>query len=130
MKGKEKSMSAKKAATKKTATKKPDSPKKAACACKKSEPKAAAARKKATTRVIAKFNAGWGNQLFIRGTGAGLDWNKGIPMQCMGEDEWFWEQHVPSGDITFKILVNDANWSQGDDFVVVAGDTIICHPCF
>ena len=39
--------------------------KKAACSC-----KAASANK--LTRVLVKYNAGWGNQLFIRGTGAGL----------------------------------------------------------
>lgn len=85
---------------------------------------------KKTTRVIAKYNAGWGNQLFIRGLGGGLDWNVGVPMQCIGEDEWLWEQAVSKGNISFKILVNDNQWSEGDDFVVAAGDTTICHPKF
>jgi len=82
------------------------------------------------TRVVAKFDAGWGNQLFIRGTGAGLDWQKGVAMQCVGDDEWLWEQLVTKGDVSFKILINDQTWSQGEDFVVASGDTIICHPTF
>lgn len=85
---------------------------------------------KKTTRVIAKFNVGWGNQIFIRGLGGGLDWNVGVPMQCIGEDEWLWEQAVSKGNVTFKLLVNDSQWNDGDDVVVAAGDTIICHPKF
>lgn len=82
------------------------------------------------TRVIVKFDAGWGNQLYIRGIGAGLNWQKGVVMQCVGDDEWLWEQLVPKGDVSFKILLNDQVWSQGEDFVVACGDTIICHPVF
>ena len=83
------------------------------------------------TRVIVKYDAGWGNTLFIRGKGAsGLGWEKGIPMQNIGCDEWLWEQFVPKGDVTFKLLINDAQWSKGEDFVVAAGDSIICKPEF
>lgn len=118
---------AKKAITK-TAAKKVAVSKKAAakpvnCAC-----KTPAGRK--LTRVIAKYDAGWGNQLFIRGLGGGLDWNAGVPMQCVGEDEWLWEQAVAKGNVTFKVLINDSVWSDGEDSSVAAGDTIICHPKF
>ena len=97
--------------------------KKAACSC-----KAASANK--LTRVLVKYNAGWGNQLFIRGTGAGLDWQRGIPMQCVGEDEWLWEQLVPNGSVAFKVLLNDNQWCSGEDYLVNAGDSIICRPEF
>ena len=97
--------------------------KKAACSC-----KAASANK--LTRVLVKYNAGWGNQLFIRGTGAGLDWQRGIPMQCVGEDEWLWEHLVSKGDLAFKILINDEIWNTGDDITLNAGDSITVHPSF
>lgn len=125
---------AKKATTKTAAKKAPGSKKAAAakvsdCACKAvGTCKSPAGRK--LTRVIAKYDAGWGNQLFIRGLGGGLDWNAGVPMQCVGEDEWLWEQAVPKGNVTFKVLINDSVWSDGEDSVVAAGDTIICHPKF
>ncbi len=124
---------AKKATTKTVAKKAPVSQKAAAkaqdCACKSGGAcKSPSGRK--LTRVIAKYDAGWGNQLFIRGLGGGLDWNAGVPMQCVGEDEWLWEQSVPKGNVTFKVLVNDSVWSEGEDAVVAAGDTIICHPKF
>ncbi len=124
----------------KTATKKGAkacaSSKKPATAAKEAvEPKKACCKKgkcsdTKLTRVIVKFDAGWGNQLYIRGIGAGLNWQKGIVMQCVGDDEWLWEQIVSKGDVSFKILLNDEVWSQGEDYVVACGDTIICHPTF
>ena len=117
------------AAKKAVVSNKVDDKKITACACDVAKQCNAPAGKK-TTRVIAKFDAGWGNQLFIRGLGGGLDWNAGVPMQCIGEDEWLWEQAVSKGNVTFKVLVNDSQWSDGDDVVVAAGDTIICHPKF
>ena len=111
---------AKKAAVKKVAAK----TRKTASCPKKCETKAK------LTRVIAKFDAGWGNQLYIRGLGGSLDWQKGVPMQSISEDEWLWEQIVPKGTVSFKVLLNDKNWSDGEDLVVAAGDTVICRPTF
>lgn len=111
---------AKKAAVKKVAAK----TRKTASCPKKCETKAK------LTRVIAKFDAGWGNQLYIRGLGGSLDWQKGVPMQSISEDEWLWEQIVPKGTVSFKVLLNDKNWSAGEDLVVAAGDTVICRPTF
>ncbi|MDY5582334.1 MAG: hypothetical protein SPF41_00075 [Candidatus Merdousia sp.] len=111
---------AKKAAVKKVAAK----TRKTASCPKKCETKAK------LTRVIAKFDAGWGNQLYIRGLGGSLDWQKGVPMQSISDDEWLWEQIVPQGTVSFKVLLNDKNWSAGEDLVVAAGDTVICRPTF
>lgn len=102
-------------------------------AAKRAVAKKAAVKKtqsKKITRIIAKVNVGWGNSLFIRGEGAELNWEKGVAMQCVSDDEWLWEQYVPKGDITFKLLVNDSQWSAGENFVVSAGDSIICKPEF
>ena len=51
-------------------------------------------------------------------------------LKNISEDEWLWEQLVPCGTIAFKILLNDENWSEGEDLVVSAGDTVICRPSF
>lgn len=132
-----KKMAAEKKSTNKTTTK--TAAAKKAAAKKPSVKKTAAAKKPASkaeskpnklTRVIAKFDAGWGNALFIRGVGAGLDWQKGVAMQSIGPDEWLWEQLVPNGSVCFKVLVNDEIWATGEDCSVLAGDTIICHPQF
>ncbi len=113
---------AKKTAVKKVATKK--------VATKKCAKKCAKTASKKVTRVIAKVNVGWGNCLYIRGAGAELSWDKGVAMQCLGEDEWLWEQFVPKGDVSFKFLINDEQWSVGEDFTVSVGDSIICKPEF
>lgn len=125
-------MSTKKTTTKKVAT---PSKKKAVKQCatetrKTSGKSCSCASKAKLTRVIAKFDAGWGNQLYIRGLGGSLDWQKGVPMQSISEDEWLWEQMVPDGTVAFKVLVNDQNWAVGEDLVVSAGDTVICRPIF
>lgn len=112
-----KKTAAKKETVKKTATKK----------CAKKCVKTVSKR---ITRILAKVNVGWGNCLYIRGAGAELSWDKGVVLQCVGEDEWIWEQFVPKGDVTFKLLINDSLWSVGEDYVVSAGDTIICKPEF
>lgn len=124
---------AKAAAVKKTAksvNKSPakKSPAKKTAASSKGAGKVSCANK--LTRVIVKHDAGWGNQVFIRGVGAGLDWQNGVLMQCIGDDEWLWEARVPCGSICFKLLVNDSIWSQGEDVSVQAGETVICHPSF
>ena len=112
---------AKKVATKKVAKK---------CAKKSTTKTSVKVCSKKITRVIAKINVGWGNSLFIRGAGAELSWDKGVAMQCIGDDEWLWEQYVPKGDVSFKFLINDSQWSVGEDFVVAVGDSVICNPIF
>ena len=124
-----KKVTTKAAAPKATASKKSAKAKTAACACDVAGQSKSSACKK-VTRVIAKYNAGWGNQLYIRGLGGGLDWNVGVPMQCVGEDEWLWEQLVSKGDLAFKILINDEIWNTGDDITLNAGDSITVHPSF
>ena len=74
-----KKVTTKAAAPKATASKKSAKAKTAACACDVAGQSKSSACKK-VTRVIAKYNAGWGNQLYIRGLGGGLDWNVGLSL--------------------------------------------------
>ncbi|MFR6033387.1 MAG: hypothetical protein ACLUKN_09570 [Bacilli bacterium] len=87
-------------ATKKT-VKKSAASKKSATA-----PKEAAESKKACckkgkcsdtklTRVIVKFDAGWETSSIFASIGAGLNWQKGVVMQCVGDDEWLWNSWSP-----------------------------------
>ena len=124
-----------KCAVKKTAAKKACSSEKkvAEADSKKSEKKCACADSKSLgglTRIIVKFNAGWGNNLYIRGNGAGLSWQKGVLMQCTDSDEWIWENKIAKGSIEYKILINDELWSLGEDFVANAGETVTVRPAF
>ena len=82
------------------------------------------------TVITAKFDVGFGNTLFIRGVGPGLSWEQGIPLSNAGEDLWTVTLSGASDPVAFKVLVNDENWSSGDDFLVESGATITVVPTF
>ena len=83
--------------------------------------------KKSATRVVAKVDLGWGNSLYIRGEGAGLSWDKGVAMSNATNDEWTLDL---SGSAQFKLVRNDCDWSQGDNFVAKAGKSVVVTPIF
>ncbi|MEX0326827.1 MAG: hypothetical protein AB3N33_12140 [Puniceicoccaceae bacterium] len=121
---------AKKAAAKKVAKKAPA--KKAAVkkVAKKAPAKKAARKQKIVTRVIAKVDAGFGNQIYIRGNSTGLTWDAGILMKNVSADEWVWESTVVTSEVEFKVLINDSVWSIGANGVVFPGATVVFEPVF
>lgn len=65
--------------------------------------------------VVAKYDVGYGNHLYIRGEGAGLSWDTGILMKNVENDVWVWTTNEAAGDaVAFKFLINDEIWSEGD----------------
>lgn len=83
------------------------------------------------TVVVAKFDVGHGNNLYIRGEGPGLSWESGVPMENAGNDVWVWTTNeVREGTISFKFLVNDESWSTGDNMTALAGETTTLYPSF
>ncbi len=73
------------------------------------------------TEVAAKIDVGFGNQLFIRGQGDGLSWDKGAPLVCRDSSTWVWSTPHAREKITFKLLLNDRIWAQGPDLVAEVG---------
>jgi len=51
---------------------------------------------------------GIGNRLFIRGSGAGLNWDKGAPLQFVSIGKWRWEPTELAEPLRFKLYKNDA----------------------
>ena len=140
-----KKVAAKKTATKKTAAKKAVTKKVAAkkVAVKKVAAKKAAVKKTATktvarkkkpakvvTTIIAKIDAGFGNDLYIRGSGAGLSWDAGVQMKNTDSETWTWESDSLSSELEFKVLINDYSWSGGPNGVVFPGATVVFEPLF
>ncbi|MBR4597176.1 MAG: hypothetical protein IKO42_02135 [Opitutales bacterium] len=122
---------AKKSALKPAAAKKAAAPKKVVEPAKAAKAKKPAAKScGALTRIIVKKDAGWGNSLYIRGNGAGLNWQKGVLLQCVDSDEWLWENKVAKGSVEFKILVNDQFWADGENLIILSGETLTCYPTF
>lgn len=117
-------VAAKKAVTKKTAAAKAAATK----AVKKTAAKKAA--RKVVTTVIAEIDAGFGNGVYLRGSGGGLTWDKGTPMDNVSPTEWVLRMEDVPSVIEFKVLLNDENWSAGPNVEVAPGGTVVVSPRF
>lgn len=105
---------------------------KKSCPCKKgtkSTAKSSCRAKKMIAKVQAEINIGWGNTLFIRGQGGNLNWDKGIPMVNTQENIWTWETNTQD-TIEFKVLLNDEQWSEGDNYILKPSQVIKVKPTF
>jgi hypothetical protein len=98
------------------------------------KPTVAPAKKKTgeppVTFITAQIDIGFGNQLFVRGSGPGLSWDRGVAMECTGAGLWTASVKNASAPILFKVLVNDLSWSSGNDFVVAPGQSVTITPSF
>ncbi len=85
------------------------------------------------TIIVAKHDAGYGNNLYIRGEGAGLSWETGALMKNVENDVWVWTTNeTAKGAISFKFLLNDSteHWSVGDNLSASTGETTTVTPYF
>ena len=82
------------------------------------------------TVVAARVDIGFGNHLFLRGTGPGLSWETGVPMANAGSDLWTIDLMGASGPICCKFLINDETWSAGPDYVIDPGAQLEVTPLF
>lgn len=105
---------------------------KAAAPIKKAVPakKKAVASPSPATFITAKVNIGFGNHLYVRGEGPGLNWNHGIAMDCTGSDLWTATIKGATIPVTFKVLINDTTWSTGNDFTAEPGQSVTIIPAF
>ena len=102
-------------------------------AAKKAVKKAAKpdAKKKATkTTIAARVDVGFGNNLYIRGEGAGLSWDVGILMRNLSPYEWAWESKYSDEPIEYKLLINDELWANGGNQFAQPDETAITAPTF
>ena len=122
----------KKVAVKKAATKKVPAKKAAKkVATKKAAPaKKAPAKKVEKTSIIARVDVGFGNSLYVRGEGAGLSWDKGVQLDNVSPYEWAFSSTQAKGEVTFKFLINDEIWAEGENITVAPGGTSISSPVF
>jgi hypothetical protein len=119
-----------KKAVKKTVTKAPAKKAVKKVAKKKVAKKATAKKTKVVTTVIAKIDAGFGNEVYIRGNDSGLAWDAGVAMTNKSADEWVWLSDAVTSELEFKVLINDKNWSAGPNGVVFPGATVVFEPAF
>jgi len=93
------------------------------------KPVVAAKRSSKVTTIEAKIDVGFGNNLFLRGEGNGLSWNSGVPLQCVDGKTWRWSTQA-TDNLKFKLLLNDAIWSQGEDLLAKPGQKVEIQPNF
>mgnify|MGYP000656202319 CR=1 FL=1 len=82
------------------------------------------------TRIIIKYDVGFSNEIFLRGKGANLSWDKGIPLKNIKNDEWLWETDVPFTHCEFKVLINDHHYEVGENHKLSCGAHIHYTPKF
>ena len=81
------------------------------------------------TTIKAKIDVGFGNNLFVRGQGAGLSWERGVPLTCVDGQTWQWSGKADDR-LTFKLLLNDSVWAKGEDIVAKPGQKVEIVPMF
>jgi hypothetical protein len=82
------------------------------------------------TQICARIDVGFGNALFIRGQGGGLNWDRGVILECIAPSLWRWSAPAGSATIVFKLLLNDVLWAAGDDLRVAGGNHLEVTPYF
>ncbi len=86
--------------------------------------------KTVATTIRACIDVGFGNTLFARGEGPGLSWDKGVLMDCLGQDQWQLALSESNRPFLVKFLVNDTTWSTGPDYTVPSGVSLTLAPQF
>jgi hypothetical protein len=83
----------------------------------------------AVTTIEVKLDVGFGNAVFLRGQGGGLNWERGVPLVCVDGKTWRWSGKV-NDPLTFKPLLNDRIWAAGNDLTVKPGQRLEVKPTF
>lgn len=82
------------------------------------------------TRIVIKYDVGFGNVITIRGRGAGLSWDRGPSLKNIKADEWLWETEIPFTTGEFKVLINDTQYELGENHTLRCGLSIQYSPKF
>lgn len=85
---------------------------------------------KTKSKVIIHYDVGFNNSISIRGKGAGLSWDKGIMLRNEGPDRWVWETNSPFQTCEFKVLINDAQYEQGENHTLSFDKCLEYTPIF
>lgn len=88
------------------------------------------AKKGPKTRITVKYDIGFGNQLYLRGKGASLSWDKGVVLKNEKSDEWIWETDQTFTSCEFKVLINDMRYETGDNHTLTCGASMQYTPKF
>lgn len=79
--------------------------------------------------LVIKIHVEEDDVLCLRGEGAGLNWQEGLPLSYTGDDQWRWSAQLTQ-PITCRVYLNDEISAFGDDIVLEPGKTLEVSPSF
>ena len=82
------------------------------------------------TVITANVDVGFGNTLYVRGDGPGLNWDEGKPLDCVGDSLWTISLAGAQRPVVFKFLLNDETWSTGENYSAAPGTGSTFSPTF
>lgn len=68
--------------------------------------------------------------LCVRGEGAGLNWQEGVPMSYEGNDRWSWKGENVAQTVVCQVYLNDEIAAFGEDITLAPGQTLEITPSF
>ena len=87
--------------------------------------------KKSDSAVVASVFIGIGNKPFVRGSGAGLNWDKGIAMEFVEIGKWQW---IPPADldepVELQLFRNDEDADSTGKYTLEPGQQLDLSPVF
>jgi hypothetical protein len=83
-----------------------------------------------STSVIANVMIGIGNKPYLRGEGAGLSWDEGVPMNFIEIGKWAWTPTRKNAALTVQLYRNDEEPDKGGKIEVKSGEEIEITPDF
>jgi hypothetical protein len=83
-----------------------------------------------STSVVANVMIGIGNKPYLRGEGAGLSWDEGVPMNFIEIGKWAWTPTRKNAALTVQVYRNDEEPDNGGKIEVKSGEEIEITPDF
>jgi hypothetical protein len=87
--------------------------------------------KKSDSAVVASVFIGIGNKPFVRGSGAGLNWDKGIAMEFVEIGKWQWIAPADLDEpVELQLLRNDEDVDSSGKYTLKPGQQLDLSPVF
>jgi hypothetical protein len=87
--------------------------------------------KKSDSAVVASVFIGIGNKPFVRGSGAGLNWDKGIAMEFVEIGKWQWIPPVDLDEpVELQLFRNDEDADSTGKYTLEPGQQLDLSPVF
>ena len=80
--------------------------------------------------LIAYLNIDISSTPYVRGEGAGLSWDEGVPMEFVEIGKWQWTVENALESTSCSIFKDDSLAARGDDIVIKVGEKVEVYPKF